>query len=69
MFMYLPNDADNKTTIRIILTTQLTHMQTTGLPTSPEGLDALHVQENSIYPVQPEYDDEPITNTTQVIPS
>jgi len=44
-------------------------MQSAGFPTSPEGLDALQVQENSICPVQPEYDDEPITNTIQVIPS
>jgi hypothetical protein len=44
-------------------------MQSAGLPTSPKGLDALKVQENSTYPVQPEYDDEPITSTTQVTTS
>jgi hypothetical protein len=69
IFMYLPHDADHKTTIRTILTNQLTHMQSSGLLTSPEGLDAIQVQENSTYPVHPEYDDEPITNTTQGIPS
>jgi hypothetical protein len=62
IFMYLPHDADHNTSIPTILTTQLTHMQSAGLPTSPEGLDALQVQENSTYPAQPEYDDEPITN-------
>ena len=44
-------------------------MQTAGLPTSPEGLDALQVQENSDYPVNPELDDEPITSTTEVMPT
>ena len=44
-------------------------MQSAGLPTSPEGLDALPVQENSTYPVRPELDDEPITSITEVIPS
>ena len=43
-------------------------MQSAGLPTSLEGLDALQVQENSTYPVHPKLDDEPITNTTEVIP-
>jgi hypothetical protein len=51
-----------------MLKNQLTHMQATGLPTSPEGLDALQVQEDSTYPVHPELDDEPIANNTQVIP-
>ena len=64
IFMYLPHDSDHKAIIRTILTNQLAHMQSAGLPTSPEGLDALQVQENSTYPVQPEYDDEPITSTT-----
>jgi len=44
-------------------------MQSAGLPTSLEGLDALQVLENSTYPVTPEFDDEPITNTTEVIPT
>jgi hypothetical protein len=69
IFMYLPHDADHKTVIKTILTNQLVHMQSAGLPTSPEGLDALQVQKNSAYPVQPKCDDEPITNTTQVTPS
>jgi hypothetical protein len=69
IFMYLPHDVDHKTTIRAVLTNQFTHMQTTGLPTSPEGLDALHANENSTYPVRPELDDEPFTIATQVIPS
>jgi hypothetical protein len=66
IFMYLPHDADHKTIIKTILLNQLVHMQSVGLPTSPEGLNALQVQENSTYPVQPENDDEPITSTTQV---
>jgi hypothetical protein len=69
IFVYLPNDADHKTLIKTILTNHLAYMQSAGLPTSPEGLDALQVQENSTYPVKPEYDDKPITNTTQVTPS
>ena len=68
IFMYLPHDSDQKAIIRTILTNQLAHMQSAGLPTSPEGLDALQFQENLTYPVQPKYDDEPITITTQVIP-
>ena len=44
-------------------------MQSAGLPTSTEGMDALQVQEYSTYPVCPELDNEPITNTTEVIPS
>jgi len=67
--MYLPHDSDHKSIIRTILTNQLAHMRSAGRPTSPEGLNALQVRENSIYLVQPEYDDEPITSTTQVIPS
>jgi hypothetical protein len=43
-------------------------MQSAGLPTSPEGLDALKMEENSTYLVCPELDDEPITNTTEVTP-
>jgi hypothetical protein len=57
IFTYLPHDVDYKTTIRTILTSQLTHMQTAGLPTSLEGLDAIQVQENSTCPVHPEYND------------
>jgi hypothetical protein len=67
--MHLPHDVDHTTTIRAMLKNQLIHIQSTGLPTSPEGLDALEVQENSTYPVQPELDDAPITSTTKVIPS
>jgi hypothetical protein len=44
-------------------------MQSAGLPTSLDGLDALHVAESSTYPVTPELDDEPITNITEVIPT
>jgi len=69
IYMYIPHDVDHKTTILTILTNQLAQMQSDGLPTSPEGLDALHVQEHSTYHVSPELDDEPITNTTEVIPS
>jgi hypothetical protein len=69
IYMYLPHDVDHKTLILTILTNQLTQMQSAGLPMSPEGLDALQVQENSTYPVSPELDDEPITNTTEVSPS
>ena len=68
-FLYLPHDIDHETTIFLILTNQLENMQSDGLPTSPEGLDALHVQENSTYPVRPELNDEPITITTEVMPS
>jgi hypothetical protein len=67
--MYLPNDTDHETAINLILTNQLENMHSAGLPTSLEGLDALQVQENSTYPVRLELDDEPITNTTEVIPS
>jgi hypothetical protein len=67
--MYLPHDADHKTIIKTILFNQLVHMQSAGLSTSPEGLNALQVQESSTYPVQPEYDEEPITSTTHVTPS
>jgi hypothetical protein len=42
-------------------------MQTAGLPTSLEGLDAIQIHEHSTYPVRPELDDEPITSTTEVI--
>ena len=44
-------------------------MQSAGLPTSPDGPDALHVEKNSTYPVCPKLDDEPITSTTEIIPS
>ena len=67
--MYLPHDVNHETAMHLILTNQLANMQSVGLPTSPEGLDALQVQENSTYPVRPELDDEPITNTTEVIPT
>ena len=67
--MYLIHDAGHKTIIKTILLNQLVHMQSAGLTTSPDGLNALQVQENSTYPVQPEYDDEPITNTAHVTPS
>jgi hypothetical protein len=69
IFMYLSHDADHKTPVRTILSNKLAHMQSTGLPTSPEGLAALEVHENSTYPVQLEYDDEPIIITPHVIPS
>jgi hypothetical protein len=67
--MYLPFDVDHKATILTILKNQLTQMESAGLPTSPEGLDALQVEENSTYPVCPEIDAEPITSTTEGIPS
>ena len=65
--MYLPHDANPVIAGHQILTIQLGNMQSAGLPTSLEGLDALQVQENSTYPVHPKLDDEPITNTTEVI--
>jgi hypothetical protein len=69
IYMYLLHDINHKNTILTILNNQLAHIQSAGLPTSPEGMDALHVLENSTYPVCPELDDEPITSTTEVIPS
>ncbi len=54
--MYLSHEVDHMITIQTILTIQLAHMQSAGLPSSTDGLDALQVQENSNYPVQPEYD-------------
>jgi hypothetical protein len=47
IYVYLPHDIDHKTAIHLILTNQLENMQSVGLPTSLEGLDALDVQENS----------------------
>jgi len=45
-------------------------MQSAGLPTSRECMDALKLRENSTYPVtRPEFDDEPITSTREVIPA
>jgi hypothetical protein len=41
IYIYIPHDIDYKTTINTILTNQLAHMQSAGLPTSPEGMDAL----------------------------
>ena len=67
--MYLPHDTDHETAIHPILTNQIENLHSAGLPTSLEGLDALHVQENSTYPVRPKLDDEPITITTEVMPS
>jgi hypothetical protein len=69
IYMYLPHDVDHKITIQTMLKNHFSHVQAAGLPKSPEGLDALQVQENSTYSVHPELDDEPITSTTQVIPS
>jgi hypothetical protein len=69
IYIYLSHDIDYKTTINTILANQLAHMQAAGLPTSPEGLDALQVLENSTYPGTPELYDEPITITTKVIPT
>ena len=43
IYMYLPPNDNYKTAILTILTNQLAHMQSVGLPTSPEGLDAVHV--------------------------
>jgi len=69
IYVCLPHDINHKTTILTFINNHLTQMQSLGLPTSPGGLDALQVEENSTYPVCPELDDEPITNTTEVIPS
>jgi hypothetical protein len=69
IYMYLPHDTGHETAIHQILTNQLENMHSAGLPTSLEGLDALQVQENSIYHVRTELDEEPITSTTEVIPS
>ena len=69
IYMYLPHDADPEIAVHQILTNQLGTMQSAGLPTSLKGLDALQAQENSTYLVHPELDDEPITSTTEVIPS
>jgi hypothetical protein len=66
--MYLPHDADHEAAIHQILTNQLEAMQSAGLPTSLEGLDAIKVHGNSTYPLRPELDDKPITSTTEVIP-
>ena len=51
IFMYLPHDMDFELAVRLILTNQLDNMKAAGLPTSPEGLEALQVHENSTYPV------------------
>jgi hypothetical protein len=51
IYIYFLLDVDHKTIIRTMLKNQLTHMQAAGFPTSPEGLDALQVQENSTDPV------------------
>ena len=69
IYMHLPRDFNHKATILLIIKKQLTQMQFVGPPTSPEGMDALQVEENSTYPVCPELDDEPKTSTTEVIPS
>jgi hypothetical protein len=66
--MNLPHDTDYKDAIKTILAQQLTHMQTTCLPTSTKGLHALQVEEISTYLAQPELDDEPITSTTRLTP-
>jgi len=49
IYMYLSHDINHKTRILTILNNQPTQMQSVGLPTSPEELDALHVEENSTY--------------------
>ena len=69
IFLYLPHEVNIKATITSIINNQLAQMQTAGLPTSPDGLEALQVCENSDYPVHPEIDDEPITNITEVLPT
>jgi hypothetical protein len=69
IFLYLPHEVDLKATITTIINNQLAQMQAAGLPTSPEGLEALQVQENSDYPIIPEIDDDPHTNTTEVLPT
>jgi len=43
IYMYLPHDVDHKTTTLTLLTDHFANMQSAGLPTSPEGLDALQV--------------------------
>jgi hypothetical protein len=42
-YMYLPHEINHKTTISTILNNQIAQMQSVGLPTFPEGLDALQV--------------------------
>jgi len=69
IYMYLPHDDNPKFTILTIVKNQHTQMQSARLPTSPEELDALQSKENSKYPVCPDLDNEPITNTNEVIPS
>jgi hypothetical protein len=69
IFFYLPHEVNFTDTVTTVIYNQLTHMQTAGLPTSPAGLEALQVTENSAYPVIPEIDDEPITSTTEVMHS
>ena len=64
IYIYLPHDVVHKTRIRTVVKNQFAHMQFTGLSKSLGGLYALQVHENSTYPVHPELDDEPITNTT-----
>jgi len=44
IYVYLPHDIDHKPAILTILNNQLALVQSAGLLTSPEGLDALHVQ-------------------------
>ncbi len=54
IYMYLPHGIGHEKAIHLILNNQLDNMQKNGLPTSPEGLEALQVQEHSTYPVRPE---------------
>ena len=69
ILMYLPHDVDHKATILTTIKNKLIHMQSAGLLTSPEGLHALQVEEKSTYPVRSDFDDDPITSATEVIPS
>ncbi len=67
IFLYLAHYANYKNTIKYILATQLSSVQTSGLTTSMAELEALQVRENSDYLVTPEVDDKPFTSLTHAI--
>ena len=60
---------DYKHAIRTVLTHQLTHMRTAGLPTSTESLHVLQVTKISTYPAQPKLNNGSITSTAQITPN
>ena len=47
IYMYLHHDANHEAAVHQILTNQLEAMQSAGLPSSMECLDAIQVHENS----------------------